>query len=220
MLDLDMHQNPFLRAIQQFHLDQFIHPLLAEGRVAHHFSQFFIKKFDLRVPINRWSHMRKTEFQRGAQIDFQNFLPRAVKLICGIAHRGNLPGPSALARLKMVTGSAGCRGVSGFLTLALELTALLRGSRERPLKTFQGWAFQTLRIRLSSLRIWSSLRRSVSRFSCKILATSGVGLICDSRSEEHTSELQSPYDLVCRLLLEKKKKKNITRLLSTPQNKF
>src|SRR5207248_9895889 len=28
-----------------------------------------------------------------------------------------------------------------------------------------------------------------------------------SRSEEHTSELQSPYDLVCRLLLEKKKKK-------------
>src|SRR5437867_5292294 len=27
----------------------------------------------------------------------------------------------------------------------------------------------------------------------------------DGRSEEHTSELQSPYDLVCRLLLEKKK---------------
>src|SRR5437867_7609404 len=26
----------------------------------------------------------------------------------------------------------------------------------------------------------------------------------DDRSEEHTSELQSPYDLVCRLLLEKK----------------
>src|SRR5207248_8291741 len=26
-----------------------------------------------------------------------------------------------------------------------------------------------------------------------------------SRSEEHTSELQSPYDIVCRLLLEKKK---------------
>src|SRR5437773_9475846 len=29
------------------------------------------------------------------------------------------------------------------------------------------------------------------------------------RSEEHTSELQSHHDLVCRLLLEKKKKKNI-----------
>src|SRR5690348_18097087 len=32
---------------------------------------------------------------------------------------------------------------------------------------------------------------------------------CD-RSEEHTSELQSPVHLVCRLLLEKKKKKNNT----------
>src|SRR5206468_11491670 len=30
------------------------------------------------------------------------------------------------------------------------------------------------------------------------------------RSEEHTSELQSRSDLVCRLLLEKKKKKQIT----------
>src|SRR5256885_9891814 len=39
-----------------------------------------------------------------------------------------------------------------------------------------------------------------------------------SRSEEHTSELQSPCNLVCRLLLEKKKKHNqdyhcIARLL-------
>src|SRR5207249_8070752 len=29
---------------------------------------------------------------------------------------------------------------------------------------------------------------------------------CGDRSEEHTSELQSRFDLVCRLLLEKKKK--------------
>src|SRR5256885_11846922 len=34
------------------------------------------------------------------------------------------------------------------------------------------------------------------------------------RSEEHTSELQSPCNLVCRLLLEKKKKKN-TNLSTT-----
>src|SRR5438874_3965677 len=31
------------------------------------------------------------------------------------------------------------------------------------------------------------------------------------RSEEHTSELQSRRDLVCRLLLEKKKKKNLKK---------
>src|SRR5690348_17706612 len=34
-------------------------------------------------------------------------------------------------------------------------------------------------------------------------------LVQDARSEEHTSELQSPVHLVCRLLLEKKKKKII-----------
>src|SRR5437763_6002716 len=33
------------------------------------------------------------------------------------------------------------------------------------------------------------------------------------RSEEHTSELQSPMYLVCRLLLEKKKKKTVTHTL-------
>src|SRR2546426_6162158 len=32
-----------------------------------------------------------------------------------------------------------------------------------------------------------------------------------NRSEEHTSELQSPCNLVCRLLLEKKKKKKSNR---------
>src|SRR5256885_5716974 len=37
-----------------------------------------------------------------------------------------------------------------------------------------------------------------------------INLIAVSRSEEHTSELQSPCNLVCRLLLEKKKK--ITQL--------
>src|ERR1039457_1690278 len=35
------------------------------------------------------------------------------------------------------------------------------------------------------------------------------------RSEEHTSELQSPCNLVCRLLLEKKKKKNLKNRLLT-----
>src|SRR5256885_10426448 len=37
------------------------------------------------------------------------------------------------------------------------------------------------------------------------------------RSEEHTSELQSPCNLVCRLLLEKKKENAITnRFILTP----
>src|SRR3712207_7474023 len=39
------------------------------------------------------------------------------------------------------------------------------------------------------------------------------GVLTISRSEEHTSELQSRQYLVCRLLLEKKKKKNITYIV-------
>src|SRR5258708_19235192 len=40
---------------------------------------------------------------------------------------------------------------------------------------------------------------------CRLREKSGTILICVMRSEEHTSELQSPDHLVCRLLLEKKK---------------
>src|SRR2546427_1276552 len=46
--------------------------------------------------------------------------------------------------------------------------------------------------------------------ACKQLMPIGIG-----RSEEHTSELQSQSNLVCRLLLEKKKKKQNTQ----PDNK-
>src|SRR4051794_41548715 len=47
----------------------------------------------------------------------------------------------------------------------------------------------------------------------RFLAASGVHHLIpagreEPRSEEHTSELQSPVHLVCRLLLEKKKKTN------------
>src|SRR2546426_6378315 len=38
-----------------------------------------------------------------------------------------------------------------------------------------------------------------------IKAPPSAGLAAGTRSEEHTSELQSPCNLVCRLLLEKKK---------------
>src|SRR2546430_5614716 len=46
----------------------------------------------------------------------------------------------------------------------------------------------------------------------------GGGLPHGRRSEEHTSELQSQSNLVCRLLLEKKKKKNLTVFLNFAQD--
>src|SRR2546426_6244614 len=52
------------------------------------------------------------------------------------------------------------------------------------------------------MRIVSRCRRKLSSNFRRLLRTPL------SRSEEHTSELQSPCNLVCRLLLEKKKKKH------------
>src|SRR5690349_22561315 len=49
-------------------------------------------------------------------------------------------------------------------------------------------------------------RTTPTRKACSTPRT--VGQRPSSRSEEHTSELQSRRDLVCRLLLEKKKKQN------------
>src|SRR5256885_5446996 len=55
----------------------------------------------------------------------------------------------------------------------------------------------------SSLRGIESTRPRESRFA--LISTSVLPLAASTRSEEHTSELQSPCNLVCRLLLEKKK---------------
>src|SRR5216683_8331221 len=63
----------------------------------------------------------------------------------------------------------------------------------------------------------STLRSRASISSHRILSCSSASL-SPTRSEEHTSELQSRSDLVCRLLLEKKKK-NTKRNLSIKKKK-
>src|SRR5256885_2997013 len=50
-------------------------------------------------------------------------------------------------------------------------------------------------------------RRAARRGDGVLGLEQDVAFQADERSEEHTSELQSPCNLVCRLLLEKKKKK-------------
>src|SRR5699024_11246720 len=57
-----------------------------------------------------------------------------------------------------------------------------------------------LKHRQTSQGIIDLFRQSGCKSDCQYLAR-------HRRSEEHTSELQSRFDLVCRLLLEKKKKK-------------
>src|SRR3712207_7334059 len=55
-------------------------------------------------------------------------------------------------------------------------------------------------------RWWRSCS-SVTAWYCGCIDFFSSGNVSPSRSEEHTSELQSRQYLVCRLLLEKKKKK-------------
>src|SRR5438132_7291625 len=80
----------------------------------------------------------------------------------------------------------------------------------------------------STLFPYTTLFRSlIRRFMASVLANVRIfamqsdedarRIIALGRSEEHTSELQSHSDLVCRLLLEKKKKKH-NRLPSGTRN--
>src|SRR5690348_18101889 len=80
---------------------------------------------------------------------------------------------------------------------------------------------------ISTLFPYTTLFRSSSRTQSSAHLTSamftrakdvlhqlhGLGRLGRGRSEEHTSELQSPVQLVCRLLLEKKKISNYSVLL-------
>src|SRR2546430_8719745 len=78
-------------------------------------------------------------------------------------------------------------------------TTLFRSSRARPEGSSQGASDH--RLRTASLRV---------SISTTWLLSSRLAKTCPARSEEHTSELQSQSNLVCRLLLEKKKKQNQT----------
>src|SRR2546429_4580788 len=85
----------------------------------------------------------------------------------------------------------------------------------------------------STLFPYTTLFRSV--MSAKFITLAGVPIVLSptlvtlaslpvvlspTRSEEHTSELQSRLHLVCRLLLEKKKKKKKSRILCIPDVDF
>src|SRR5688572_31596017 len=63
-----------------------------------------------------------------------------------------------------------------------------------------------------SMKVWVRLPRPGERaWSDDEVAPIAVGVGFAFRSEEHTSELQSQSNLVCRLLLEKKKKNKQTQ---------
>src|SRR3989454_6972397 len=94
--------------------------------------------------------------------------------------------------------------------------------RLRKVERLRGRLFEFSEFLVKVLKVedvGASFRGRVSYHdSCHLLRELGVGeeprklIRAVRRSEEHTSELQSPCNLVCRLLLEKKKKQNTTRM--------
>src|SRR2546430_5257101 len=80
--------------------------------------------------------------------------------------------------------------------------------------------YTTLFRSYETVKVFASSARTPVRFSLKAGSTPSppsttstsetfMSSSEDGRSEEHTSELQSQSNLVCRLLLEKKKKKTV-----------
>src|SRR3712207_7744765 len=88
-------------------------------------------------------------------------------------------------------------------------TTLFRSERLVGVKRFQELLAPGGRIYYEThYRPLLEMQGTVREIAVEIVAADGRRLPVLVRSEEHTSELQSRQYLVCRLLLEKKKKKN------------
>src|SRR2546426_9142597 len=66
----------------------------------------------------------------------------------------------------------------------------------------------------SSSSVWNPALNFVGSYGLSSTSASALSM---KRSEEHTSELQSPCNLVCRLLLEKKKNETNRRPPGVPE---
>src|SRR2546429_4055324 len=80
------------------------------------------------------------------------------------------------------------------------------------------WNGNKLHERAGRLTIQGSEIREKTVDCIKLLSPLCRGFAKIVRSEEHTSELQSRLHLVCRLLLEKKKKIHLQTILIDPYN--
>src|SRR2546429_7253623 len=124
-----------------------------------------------------------------------------------------------MLRLKRLVGMLECNDSTGFVGF------FFFSSRRRHTRCSRDWSSDVCSSDLLGDQLCAQLARachkhgSVRRDEVHLLLavvlgrntarvserTPAVGRRCTSRSEEHTSELQSRLHLVCRLLLEKKK---------------
>src|SRR2546430_4333634 len=126
-----------------------------------------------------------------------------------VALRRMWPNPCIPCEYAVTRGSDGSRGGSGRGRRRSGLTC----GDDRP-------ASERTLISSSSFRTWSS-SAGIAGVVDSAWTTSSNAESVGARSEEHTSELQSQSNLVCRLLLEKKKKtKKKSRVVTTNINKI
>src|SRR5256885_9849424 len=97
------------------------------------------------------------------------------------------------------------------LELANRLGALAAGARDLA-ELFRALHEETARVMDATVFLFALYDEASATVQVVRQMDRGV----EFRSEEHTSELQSPCNLVCRLLLEKKKK----QMLCRPQTKI
>src|SRR5207249_9858952 len=86
----------------------------------------------------------------------------------------------------------------------------VRGDPGRSGRAGDGHTMKTVAEFMATSLLTAAPRETVTAVVRRLTDHGIGGLPVLERSEEHTSELQSRFDLVCRLLLEKKKQKNNT----------
>src|SRR2546430_8609912 len=110
--------------------------------------------------------------------------------------------PATRSACSSVNGSSDCRQVSNPSVRARTKSRLARPSSR-------------ITFAIALKRVTSVPGRWAIQRSAWLTSSMRLGLMTTMRSEEHTSELQSQSNLVCRLLLEKKKK-IVTHTFSIP----
>src|SRR5260370_24980857 len=85
-------------------------------------------------------------------------------------------------------------------------------------RSAKGLSFQQGGQRIGNIDLFSALHFDPHNLDLKGLRLAAFGGEFHGRSEEHTSELQSHLNLVCRLLLEKKKKKIMSRIQTSSES--
>src|SRR5690348_6051986 len=118
------------------------------------------------------------------------------------------PTPSRRSTFKGILKGLAYGALLGVLALIVAVavaTAYLPGYGELTKRSDLG---QMIRVRAANGQVLVSMGPSFGRWlPYDQIPPEMRAAMISTRSEEHTSELQSPVHLVCRLLLEKKKKK-------------